>query len=48
MLTTRILYWGRTRMGLREVTPAAVGRHTVLAGLQLMVAADDIFSFGKM
>ena len=42
MLTTRILYCGRTRKGLREVTLATVGRLTALAGLQLMVAADDM------
>ena len=42
MLTTRILYCGRARKGLREVTLAAVGRHTALVGLQLMVTANDM------
>ena len=42
MLTTRILYCGRARKGLREVTLAVVERHTELVGLQLIVTADDI------
>ena len=48
MLTTRILNCGRTRIGLREVTLATVGRLTALAGMQLIVAAADMIFCRKL
>lgn len=48
MLTTRILYCARTRIGLREVTLATVGGHTALTDTQLIVATDGIFLCGKL